>query len=59
MSSAQVAQHLGVSAHTIRNWEAGLYVPDGSKVVRMSQLYGCSPDYLLGMTDERNHQKPG
>lgn len=24
-----------------------------SELVRMSRLYGCSPDFLLGMTDER------
>lgn len=53
LSAKQVAEKLGVSTHTILNWEANRNTPDGSKVVAMARLYGCSPDYLLGLTDER------
>ena len=53
LSSSQVAEKVGVSKHTILNWEANRTVPDGDKLIELAKLYGCSPDYLLGLTEER------
>lgn len=49
----QVAQELGVSRQTISNWETGKSYPDIVSVIRMSDLYEVSLDYLLkGKKDE-------
>ena len=43
----QVAEVLGVSRQTISSWENGKTYPDIVSVVKMSDLYGISLDYLL------------
>lgn len=45
----QAATALGVSISTLFNWERGTTNPDANKVKAMAELYGVSPDYLLGM----------
>ena len=46
-SQEQVAEALGVSRQTISNWENEKTYPDIVSVVKMSDLYGVSLDYLL------------
>ena len=43
----QVAEVLGVSRQTISNWENGKSSPDIISVIKMSECYGVSLDYLL------------
>jgi len=43
----QVAEEIGVSRQTISNWENGKYYPDIVSVIRLSDLYDVSLDYLL------------
>ena len=43
----QVAEVLGVSRQTISNWENGKSYPDIITVIKMSECYGVSLDYLL------------
>ena len=43
----QVAEVLGVSRQTISNWENGKSYPDIISVIKMSECYGVSLDYLL------------
>ena len=43
----QVAEALGVSRQTISNWENGKSYPDIISVIKMSECYGVSLDYLL------------
>ena len=43
----QVAEVLGVSRQTISNWENGKSYPDIISVIKMSDCYGVSLDYLL------------
>ncbi len=53
MSAKQVAEKLGVHENAVLRWESGDAEPMGANLVRLSHLYGCSADYLLDMTDER------
>jgi len=46
----KLADHLKVSESTIRKWESGKTVPC-FKVADMALLFGCTTDYLLGLTD--------
>ena len=53
MSVREVSDALDVSQQTVRLWEQGRSKPSGESLVRLAHLYGCTPEYLLGMTDER------
>lgn len=54
LSAATVAQAVGVHKNAIYRWECGITEPSGSHLVKLATLYGCSPDYLLGFTEDRN-----
>ena len=47
LTQEQVAETLGVSRQTISNWETGKSYPDIVSVIKMSDLYEVSLDYLL------------
>ncbi|MBQ6844245.1 MAG: helix-turn-helix domain-containing protein [Agathobacter sp.] len=47
LTQEQVAEALGVSRQTISNWETGKSYPDIVSVIKMSDLYEVSLDYLL------------
>lgn len=47
LSQEQLALELGVSRQAISRWELGEVVPDTANVLRLSQLFGVSTDYLL------------
>lgn len=47
MSQEQLAAALGVSRQAVSKWELGETVPDVSRVVAMSELFGVTTDYLL------------
>lgn len=49
----QLAKMLGVATNTVANWETGRFEPTGSNLKKMASIFGCSIDYLLGVTDER------
>ncbi len=43
----QLAQLLGVSRQAVSKWESDVSFPETDKLLRLSQLYGCTIDYLL------------
>lgn len=43
----QLAQILGVSRQAVSKWESDTAYPETDKLIRMSELFGCSLDYLL------------
>ena len=47
MTQEQVAELLGVSRQTISNWENEKSYPDIISVIKMSDYYEASLDYLL------------
>lgn len=53
MTQEQLAEKLGVAESTIRRWEEGSTKPSPHSLIVMSDLFGCSIDYLLGRTDDR------
>lgn len=53
MSQDELAEKLGVSAATVRQWESGASKPSVTNLLVMSSLFQCSVDYLLQRTDER------
>lgn len=47
LTQERAAEVLGVSRQTVSNWENGRFYPDIASVLKMSDLYGVSLDYLL------------
>lgn len=46
-SREELAEQLGVSRQSVSKWELGTAIPDLDKIVRLSQLFGVSTDFLL------------
>lgn len=59
MSQEQLAAALGVSRQAVSKWELGEAVPDVSRVVAMSELFGVTTDYLLKDVAKETGQAAG
>lgn len=46
-SQEDLASHLGVSRQSVSKWESTASIPDLDKILKMSELFGVSTDYLL------------
>ena len=46
-SQEELAEKMGVTRQSVSKWEGAQSVPDLEKILRMSQLFGVSTDYLL------------
>ena len=46
-SQEELAEKLEVSRQSISKWEGAQSVPDMARIIRMSELFGVSTDYLL------------
>lgn len=47
ITQEQLADNLGVSRQSISKWESDVVYPETDKLIRMSELFDCSLDYLL------------
>ena len=47
LTQAAAADHLGVSAVSVCQWETGKTLPRGALLPKIAALYGCSTDELL------------
>lgn len=47
LSQEQLAEQLSVSRQAVSKWESGASIPDLDKIIKMSQLFGVSVDYLV------------
>lgn len=54
LSLKEAADAIGVHANALARWEHDESEPTASNLIALSRLYQCSPEYLLGMTDQRN-----
>lgn len=57
LTQRALADRLGVSLSKVSRWETGRCVPFGADLVKMHEVFGCSTDYLLGISEERNHAR--
>lgn len=46
----QLGEILDVSRQSISKWESDLAFPETQKIIELSNLYGCTIDYLLGQS---------
>lgn len=47
LTQEQLAQMLGVSRQSVSKWESDLAYPETEKLLRISEIFDCSLDYLL------------
>ena len=47
MSQEELAEKLNVSRQSVSKWESAAAVPDVSKIIEMSRIFGVTTDYLL------------
>lgn len=52
----QLASVLSVSRQSISKWESDVTYPETEKLIRMSELFDCSLDYLLKDSEEINYK---
>ena len=52
MTVQQVADMVGVHPNAVSRWENGDSEPTARNLVALCKLYGCTPEYLLDMTDD-------
>lgn len=57
MSQRDLAKTLDVSQQSVTKWERGLFEPNSSTLKQMAQLFNCSSDYLLGLSNDRYELK--
>lgn len=60
-SQEELAEKLDISRQSVSKWEVGATIPDLDKILKMSELFGVSTDYLLkdemeesGLSGERD-----
>lgn len=46
-SQEELAEKLDISRQAVSKWEVGATIPDLDKILKMSELFGVSTDYLL------------
>ena len=51
----QFADILGVSRQTVSKWESDIAFPETEKLIRISEMFDCSIDYLLKESVEEPH----
>lgn len=56
-SRVDFAEKIGVPQTTLRNYELGVREPGHEFVVAMAKEFSVSTDYLLGLSDERQHRE--
>lgn len=49
LSQTQLAKLLFTSQDTISLWERGKSLPDIVSIIRMTQIFGVTSDYILGL----------
>lgn len=53
LTQVELAERLGVSPKTLRDWEKGKRRPNPEAIASIAKSFGCSTDYLLCLTEER------
>ena len=53
MTQADLAKEFGKDRSTIARWEANPSMMTGVHLHKLSDMFGCTTDYILGRTDDR------
>ena len=58
MSQEELAAQMGVSRQAVSRWELNIALPDTENVVRLSELFGVTTDYLLKQQEAGEKPSP-
>ena len=50
LSQSELAKKLGVTKSAVNSWESGTNSPSVTYIIKMSQIFSVSTDYLLGVS---------
>ncbi len=53
MTQVRLSIELGVSQETVSAYEKGKYYPAFCSLAKLSEIFGVSIDYIMGLTDVR------
>lgn len=48
----EIAAKVGVATNTYQSWERGVTQPDILNLIKLSNIYNCSVDYIIGKESE-------
>ena len=51
LSQTELGEKIGANKQTVSRWERGLRAPDGEYLRAITDICGCSADFLLGRSD--------
>lgn len=51
ISQKKLAEAIGVDKRAIIFWEQGVNEPKASYIKKLAEYFGCTSDYLLGLSD--------
>lgn len=54
ITQIQLSLELGVTQETISAYEHGRHLPSVAALIKMSEIFGCSMDYIMGLSSERS-----
>lgn len=53
-SQERLGMFLGLTQQSIAKWEKNIAEPDSISIIKLSEIFQVSTDYLLGKTDDKN-----
>ena len=56
LSQQKLADKLGVTQQAVAKWECDKAEPDSATLIRLSEIFNTSLDYLLGRTNLKNYE---
>lgn len=51
LSQAEASEMAGINITTLSKYEAGDIVPSAEKVFKLAEVYGCTPNDLIGWSN--------
>lgn len=57
VTQEKLADYLNISYQAVSKWENGLALPDLSLIPALSNFFGVTSDYLLGINADENEEK--
>lgn len=54
LTQGEIAEKLNIALSTYSNYEQGTRNPDWNMLIKLSDIYFCSIDYLIGRTNIRD-----
>ena len=54
LSQETLGKKIGVGKTTISNWETGYSSPDPDSIIKLSEIFLVTTDYLLGKVNDQN-----